>query len=183
MVDVARLEKHESVLIRAGAGGLVQAAVQVAKICRAKVYVVVEAEEEKERISKALGFPESQVFHIQNPSLVERIKRGTFGTGVNVILDGLPDSSNAIETEWHHTLAPFGRLAELGGRDDQAMHRPQGASKSGWQVDGEGRGTGTGGRLWAGRVHRVGIGVQRPRGFQKATVWAYSGQHGCARVS
>ena len=39
--DTARLQKGESILIHAGAGGIGQAAVQVAKNLRAEVFVTV----------------------------------------------------------------------------------------------------------------------------------------------
>src|SRR5262249_51353298 len=79
LTDVARLERGESVLIHAAAGGVGQAAVQVAKRIGAEVFAT--ASPEKHDFLRAQGV--RHVFHSRNLSFADGVRAASGGRGVD----------------------------------------------------------------------------------------------------
>lgn len=63
LVDVARLQAGESVLIHAGAGGLGQAAVQLCQMIGAEIYVTVGSSAKKALLMEKYNIPETHIFN------------------------------------------------------------------------------------------------------------------------
>ncbi|OIW29210.1 hypothetical protein CONLIGDRAFT_715584 [Coniochaeta ligniaria NRRL 30616] len=115
LVNVARLRPGESVLVHAGAGGVGQAAIQVALMCGAEVYATVGSDQKAEFLAKTYGIKPERVFNSRDLSFVREVRRATHGRGVDVVLNSL--AGNALREAWTRALAPFGRFIELGKRD------------------------------------------------------------------
>lgn len=63
LVDVARVQPGESVLIHAGAGGLGQAAIQLCQMIGAQIYVTVGSTTKKALLMEKYKIPESHIFN------------------------------------------------------------------------------------------------------------------------
>ncbi|KAL9074826.1 MAG: hypothetical protein Q9161_001964 [Pseudevernia consocians] len=112
--DVARLQREESVLIHAGAGGTGQAAIQVAQYIGAEVYTTVGSNEKKALLMTEYNIPEDHIFYSRNTSFAQGVARMTKGRGVDVVLNSL--SGEGLIASWE-CIAPFGRFVEIGKRD------------------------------------------------------------------
>jgi acyl transferase domain-containing protein/NADPH:quinone reductase-like Zn-dependent oxidoreductase/ubiquinone/menaquinone biosynthesis C-methylase UbiE len=117
LIHVANLSAGETVLIHAAAGGVGQAAVQLAKVVGAKVLVTVGTEEKKKHIMETYGVDEDCVFSSRDLSFVEGVQKVTGGRGVDVVLNSL--AGEALQATWK-CIAPFGRFVEIGKRDIDA---------------------------------------------------------------
>lgn len=111
LLELARLQPGESVLIHAAAGGVGLAAVALAKGLGATIFATAGSEEKREYL-RQLG-----VHHVMNSrdlSFVEGVRAQTDGCGVNVVLNSL--SGPALRASLS-LVAPFGRFVEIGKRD------------------------------------------------------------------
>ena len=114
LVNVARLRPGQSVLIHAAAGGVGQAAVQLATYLGLIVYVTVGTEDKRQLIMERYGIPEEHMFNSRDSSFVKGIKRVTGGRGVDCVLNSL--SGELLRVSWG-CLATFGTFVEIGLRD------------------------------------------------------------------
>lgn len=119
---LARLKRGESVLIHAAAGGVGQAALQVAH--RAGAVVFATASPAKWPFLKRQGV--TSPMHSRRLDFADQILAATGGRGVDVVLNSL--SGDAIRRS-ADTLAPGGRFIEIGkigiwSRDEMAAYRP-----------------------------------------------------------
>ena len=113
-VNVARLQKGETVLVHAGAGATGQMAIQLAQHLQAKIYTTVGSEDKKRLIMDLYGLPEENIFYSRDTSFAQGIKRVTLGRGVDVILNSL--SGLGLQASWE-CISPFGRFIEIGKAD------------------------------------------------------------------
>ncbi|OBT78885.1 Type I Iterative Polyketide synthase (PKS) [Pseudogymnoascus sp. 05NY08] len=120
LVHLARMQAGESVLIHAAAGGVGQAAIQIAQRLGAEVYVTVGTGEKKAHIMSLFGIPAERIFSSRDVSFEAGVKRVTDGRGVDVVLNSLAGES--LRASWR-CVAPFGRFVELGKRDIEAGGR------------------------------------------------------------
>lgn len=114
LINLARLRHGQSVLIHAAAGGVGQAAVQLAKYLGLVVYVTVGTEDKRQLIMERYGIPEEHMFNSRDSSFVKGIKRVTGGRGVDCVLNSL--SGELLRVSWG-CLATFGTFVEIGLRD------------------------------------------------------------------
>lgn len=114
LVNLAKLRRGQSVLIHAAAGGVGQAALQLATYLGLKVYVTVSAEDKRHLLMERYGIPEEHMFNSRDSSFVKGIKRVTGGRGVDCILNSL--SGELLRVSWG-CLATFGTFVEIGLRD------------------------------------------------------------------
>jgi NADPH:quinone reductase-like Zn-dependent oxidoreductase len=110
LVECARLQAGETVLIHAGAGGVGQAAVQIASHLGARV--LATASPEKHGIVRALGA--DAVFNSRDLSFPDAVRKATEGAGVDVVLNSLAGHALRYGLD---LLRPFGRFIEIGKRD------------------------------------------------------------------
>ena len=114
LVNLARLRRGQSVLIHAAAGGVGQAAVQLARYLGLTVYVTVGTEDKRQLIIERYGVPEEYIFNSRDSSFVKGIQRVTQGRGVDCVLNSL--SGELLRVSWG-CLATFGTFVEIGLRD------------------------------------------------------------------
>lgn len=114
LVEVGRLQKHESVLIHAGSGGTGQAAIQVAAHIGAEIFATVGSMQKKRLLIEKYGLDENHIFYSRDTSFADGIKRMTRGRGVDLVLNSL--SGDGLIASWE-CVAPFGRFLEIGRRD------------------------------------------------------------------
>jgi NADPH:quinone reductase-like Zn-dependent oxidoreductase len=115
LVDVARLQNSESILVHSAAGGVGQASIMLAQhLGAAKIFVTVGNEKKKKFLMEKFGIPEDRIFSSRSNSFVAGIKRLTAGIGVDVILNSL---SGELLRETFNCIAQFGRFVEIGKRD------------------------------------------------------------------
>ncbi|KAJ4420806.1 Type I Iterative PKS [Gnomoniopsis sp. IMI 355080] len=111
---VARLRKGESVLIHAGAGAVGQAAIQLAKLRGAEIFVTVGSDWKRELIKELYGLADDHIFHSRENSFVDDVFHATGGRGVDVVLNSL--GGELLQHSWKCT-APFGRFIDIGKAD------------------------------------------------------------------
>lgn len=114
LVRLARVQKGQSILIHAAAGGVGQAAVQIAKHFEMEIFATVSSETKRKLLRDTYGIPDDHIFNSRALSFVKCIKRKTNGRGVDVVLNSL--SGEALRQTWH-CIAPFGYFIEIGLRD------------------------------------------------------------------
>lgn len=114
LYDIANIQKGETVLIHAAAGGVGQACIQLAQLRGAEVYATVGSIEKCELLQKAYGIPRDHIFSSRDLTFAPGVKRMTKGRGVDVIINAL--SGAALRASWD-CMAPFGRFVELGKVD------------------------------------------------------------------
>lgn len=114
LVEIARLEKGETILIHSAAGGTGQAAIQVAQYLGAEVYATVGTPKKKQLLMDRYNIPEERIFSSRSTKFAQSIKVLTNGEGVDVILNSL--SGEKLTASWE-SIAPFGRFIEIGKRD------------------------------------------------------------------
>ncbi|KAL0931325.1 polyketide synthase [Colletotrichum truncatum] len=116
LVRLAKLRQGQSVLIHAAAGGVGQAAIQLAKYLGLVIYVTVGSESKRQLMRERFEIPEAHIFYSRDLSFVKSVERITKGRGVDCILNSLADE--LLRASWDSAcLAPFGTFVEIGLRD------------------------------------------------------------------
>lgn len=114
LFDLGRLESGERVLIHAGAGGVGQAAIMLAQMIGAEIFVTVSSIEKKQFLMTQYSIPEDHIFYSRDTSFARGIRRVTDGQGVDVVVNSL--AGELLRETWE-CLAPFGRFIEIGKAD------------------------------------------------------------------
>ncbi|KAI0008718.1 hypothetical protein F4779DRAFT_423888 [Xylariaceae sp. FL0662B] len=120
LVDVARVSKGQRVLIHSAAGGVGQAAVKLAQLAEAEVFVTVGSDEKRQFMIDEYGIPASHIFSSRNAGFAEKIMRMTDGKGVDIVLNSL--AGELFKETWN-CIAMFGFFIEIGKRDIYANTR------------------------------------------------------------
>ncbi|UKZ52827.1 Type I Iterative PKS [Trichoderma virens] len=120
LYDIAHLSKGETVLIHAAAGGVGQAAIQLANLVGAEVFATVSTPEKRDLLITEYGVKKDHIFSSRDLSFVKGIMRMTNNHGIDVVLNSL--SGDALRASWD-VLAPFGRFIEIGKKDAQSNGR------------------------------------------------------------
>ena len=107
LVHLAKLQPGETVLIHAAAGGVGQAALQVAKRCGARILATASAPKQQGLLAQGV----EAVFDSRSLAFAEQVLAHTGGKGVDVVLNSLKGDRVAASFE---ALAPGGRFIELG---------------------------------------------------------------------
>ncbi|TDZ14445.1 Highly reducing polyketide synthase ZEA2 [Colletotrichum orbiculare MAFF 240422] len=114
LVNLARLGPGQSVLVHAAAGGVGQAAVQLARHLGATVYATVSSPEKRNLVTSRYGVPDEHVFYSRDASFAMAVRRVTGGRGVDCVLNSL---AGELLRESFYCLAPLGIMVEIGSRD------------------------------------------------------------------
>ncbi|PNY26863.1 Polyketide synthase [Tolypocladium capitatum] len=114
IVDLARTEPGETILIHAASGGVGQAAIQLAQMIGAEIYATVGSAEKKQLLVHTYGIPESHIFYSRDTGFGPALREATGGRGVDVVINSL--AGDLLRETWE-CLAPFGRFVEIGKRD------------------------------------------------------------------
>jgi thioester reductase-like protein len=111
LVELGRLQPGESVLIHAGAGGVGQAAIQVAQHLGLRIFATAGSPEKRAMLR------DSGIFHVMDSRSLEfadEIMEITCGEGVDAVLNSL---AGAFIGKSLSVLSPFGRFLEIGKID------------------------------------------------------------------
>ena len=114
LYDIANVQKGETVLIHAAAGGVGQACIQMAQLRGAEVYATVGTLENRKLLEDKYGIRRDHIFSSRDLTFAAGIKRMTRNRGVDVIVNGL--SGAGLRATWE-CIAPFGRFVEIGKVD------------------------------------------------------------------
>lgn len=113
MVDVARVEAGQSVLIHSACGGVGQAAVQICRVWGAVIFATVGSEAKIQHLT-SLGVAKDHIFSSRDTSSHDGIIQQTNRKGVDFVLNSL--SGRLFHTSWS-SVAPYGTMIGLGKRD------------------------------------------------------------------
>uniref|UniRef100_A0A093XSQ6 Lovastatin nonaketide synthase n=1 Tax=Talaromyces marneffei PM1 TaxID=1077442 RepID=A0A093XSQ6_TALMA len=114
LFDLGRLSAGERVLIHAGAGGVGQAAIQLAQMVGADIYVTVGSHDKRSFLIQRYNIPEDRILYSRDNSFGPAVRRATGNEGVDVVLNSL--AGDLLRESWD-CLAPFGRFIEIGKAD------------------------------------------------------------------
>ena len=116
LFELGRLQKGESVLIQAGAGGVGMAAIQLAKQAGATVLATASSDEKLERL-KEFGLDHG--INYTREDFPSRAKEITGGRGVNLVVDSVGTTLNGSI----QALAYRGRVVSVGnaGRAEERL--------------------------------------------------------------
>ncbi|KAK0728741.1 phenolpthiocerol synthesis polyketide synthase ppsB [Lasiosphaeria miniovina] len=114
LVNVAKLQPGQSVLIHAAAGGVGQAALQLARHLGLVTYVTVGSDDKRALVMDKYGVPAGHIFNSRDASFAKAVKRVTAGRGVDCVLNSL--SGELLRASWE-CVAMFGTFVEIGLRD------------------------------------------------------------------
>ncbi|EGP90777.1 putative polyketide synthase [Zymoseptoria tritici IPO323] len=120
LVRAARVQRGETVLVHAAAGGLGQAAVSLCQHLGAEVYATVGSERKRKALIDRFGIRPERIFSSRSQGFVDGLMQATKGRGVDVVINSL---SGPLLQSGLNCLARFGRFVELGRRDIENHHR------------------------------------------------------------
>jgi myxalamid-type polyketide synthase MxaB len=109
---LAGMKKGDRVLIHAAAGGVGQAAVQLAQRAGAEVFATAGSEQKRDYL-RSIGV--QHVFNSRDLSFADEIMRITEGQGVHIVLNSLADEYIARSLS---VLSEHGYFLEIGKRDE-----------------------------------------------------------------
>jgi len=102
------------VLIHSAAGGVGIAAIQVAKMLKADIYVTVGSPEKRKFLIDTFEIPNEKIFDSRSTAFAADVIRETGGKGVDVALNSL--SGELLHQTWS-CIAKWGTMVEIGKRD------------------------------------------------------------------
>ena len=111
LIDTARLQKGETVLIHAAAGGVGQMAVQLAQMVGANVIATCGSQAKRDLLKEKFGLQDNQIFNDRDESFAVDVMKKTNGRGVDVALNSL--AGKLLFATWD-CMASFGRFVEIG---------------------------------------------------------------------
>lgn len=117
LVEVARLQKGEKILIHSAAGATGQLAIQIAQLVGAEVFATVGYNHKKQLLIDQYNLPADHIFYSRNTTFASGVMRVTNGYGVDVVLNSLV--GEGLRASWE-CIAPHGRFIEIGKADISA---------------------------------------------------------------
>lgn len=114
LVNVARLQKGQTVLIHAASGGVGQAALKIAQHIGAEIFATVGSAAKRALLVEHYKIEKDHIFSSRARIFKEGIDRLKSGNGVDVILNSL--SGEALHDTWS-CIAKFGTFVEIGKSD------------------------------------------------------------------
>lgn len=114
LVNLARLQKNEKILIHSAVGSTGQMAVCIAQHIGAEIFATVGYDDKRQFLIDEFGLLDDHIFYSRNTSFAKGVMRMTDYHGVDVVLNSL--SGEAMRASWE-CVAPFGRFIEIGKAD------------------------------------------------------------------
>ena len=112
--EIASIRKNESLLVHAAAGGIGQAALQIAQHQGIEIYATIGSSEEKRILEVEYGISEDHIFHNSDINLSRKVMHATSGRRVDVVIDSSTGDDLVTSLE---CTAPYGRLIKIGQMD------------------------------------------------------------------
>lgn len=117
LVRLGGLQRGQTVLIHAAAGGVGEAAIVVAQHVGARVLATCSSEAKKKLLVDDYDIDPRCIFSSRDDSFAPAVMAATGGKGVDVVLNSL--SSSLLKATWA-CIARFGRFIEIGKVDIEA---------------------------------------------------------------
>lgn len=117
LADVARIEKGETVLIHAAAGGIGTTAIQLAKILGASQVIGTVGSPAKMQV--ALNAGADHVICYEEDDFAQKVNDLTQGKGVDIVLDSI---AGPVTQQSLKCLAMYGRLVNFGNASGEVGH-------------------------------------------------------------
>jgi len=114
LVDIAKLEPGETILIHSASGGVGTTAIQLAKILGAGTVMGTVGNENKAAVALSAGA--DHVFCYESEDFAEKVNQVTEDKGVQIVLDSV---AGPITQRSLVCLAPYGRLIQFGNSSGQ----------------------------------------------------------------
>ncbi|KAJ4203077.1 hypothetical protein NW759_015276 [Fusarium solani] len=114
LVEVARLERGQTILIHAASGGVGQAAIQLAQNIGAEIFCTVGSSTKRQLLIDTFNIPPSHIFSSRLRTFKQGILRLTQNKGVDCVLNSL--SGESLHDSFA-VLAPLGTFVEIGKSD------------------------------------------------------------------
>jgi NADPH:quinone reductase-like Zn-dependent oxidoreductase len=116
LIDIARLQKGQTILIHSASGGVGQAAIRIAQHIGAEIFATVGSAKKRNFVMANYGIPESHIFSSRTSTRTfkQGIMRLTANKGVDVVLNSL--AGEMLAESWE-CLAEFGTHLEIGKAD------------------------------------------------------------------
>lgn len=114
LMHIARICKGQSILIHAAAGGVGQAALQLANHLGLEIFATVGSKNKRKLISEEYNVAHDHIFNSRDLSFAKGVMQMTDGQGVDCILNSL--SGEALRQSWY-CIAPFGSFVKIGLKD------------------------------------------------------------------
>ncbi|KAF3480538.1 uncharacterized protein GIQ15_05885 [Arthroderma uncinatum] len=108
--DLVRLQRDQKILIHAAAGSVGQAAIMMARLIGAEVFVTAETSEERELMLHRYSISENHLFSSQDTSFVLGVLTATHGCGVDIIINSL--SGPHLQKDFN-ALSPLGHIVDI----------------------------------------------------------------------
>lgn len=94
LLEIAGLQREQTVLIHSAASSLGQAAIQIAQMVGAQIFAMADTRADKELLMERYSIPSGCIFDSARETFVGSIKKATKGLGLQVILS--PQASPAV---------------------------------------------------------------------------------------
>ncbi|KAJ4296095.1 hypothetical protein N0V88_004797 [Collariella sp. IMI 366227] len=120
LIQMARLQKGETVLVHAAAGGTGQAAVIIAQAVGARIFATCSTLAKRDLLVQQYGLSPDDIFSSRDTSFAAAILAKTGGKGVDVVLNSL--SGPLLKATWD-CVARFGRFVDITKVDIEANRR------------------------------------------------------------
>ncbi|KAM5483533.1 Type I Iterative PKS [Microsporum canis] len=117
LIQIAGLQKGDSVLIHAATGATGQAAIVIAQHVGAEVFATCSTEGKRDLLIEQYSIKPDHIFASRNASFAAGIMKKTNGKGVDVILNSL--SGPLLKASWD-CMARFGRFVDITKVDMEA---------------------------------------------------------------
>ncbi|KAL4793757.1 acyl transferase domain-containing protein [Aspergillus venezuelensis] len=114
LLKLGNLQREQSVLIHAAAGGVGIAAIRICKGIGATIYATVGSEDKVQYLIDTFEIPRSHIFHSRDSSFHPNLMRETNGRGVDIVLSSL--SGDLLRTSWD-CVASGGTMFDISRRD------------------------------------------------------------------
>ncbi|ORY57229.1 uncharacterized protein BCR38DRAFT_461375 [Pseudomassariella vexata] len=114
LVDVAKISKGHKILIHSAAGGVGQAAVQLAQLYEAEVFVTVGSEDKRQLMLDEYHIPSTHIFSSRNAGFAQKIMRMTDNQGVDMVLNSL--AGELLKESWA-CVGMFGHFLDITKKD------------------------------------------------------------------
>jgi polyketide synthase 5 len=109
--DLARIDRHDKVLIHSATGGVGQAAIAIARAAGAEIFATAGSEQRRQLL-RDWGI--EHVYDSRSVEFAEQIRTHTDGYGVDIVLNSVTGAAQRAGIE---LLALGGRFIEIGKRD------------------------------------------------------------------
>ena len=114
LIEVAHLQKGQTVLIHAASGGVGQAAVMIAQHIGAEIFATVGSKSKRDMVANQYRIPETNIFSSRALNFKKGIMRITEQRGVDVVPNSA--SGQALIDTWE-CISSFGTFVEIGKTD------------------------------------------------------------------